>query len=101
MGLAERLPEFPHTDTLASEMLGPSLLPNDGWEMHGSTRRRFPTRLCSLGRKGGLMVTIRGHNALDRDFANIQALGRAQCGISGRDFLIATIVKPLALAMGI
>ena len=42
------------------------------------------------------MVTIRGHNALDRDFANIQALGRAQCGISGRYFLM---VLPLLIKM--
>src|SRR5712692_1840064 len=96
MGLEEILPEFPHTDTLASEMLGPYILPNDGLEIHGSTILRVPTRFCSLGLKGGLMVTILGHNALDRDVANIQALGRAQCGISGRYFLM---VLPLPIKM--
>src|SRR6266849_1678727 len=96
MGLEEILPEFPHTDTLASEMLGPYILPNDGLEMHGSTIRRFPTRFCSVGLKGGLMVTRLGQNALDRDFANIQALGRAQCGMSGRYCLL---VLPLLINM--
>src|SRR5207253_10012149 len=33
------------------------------------------------------MVTILGHNSLDRAFPNIQALGGAQCGIPGRYFL--------------
>src|SRR4051794_30784513 len=96
MGLEEILPEFPHTDTLASEILGPDILPNDGWEIHGSTILRFPTRFCSLGLKGELRVTILGHNSLDRDFANIQALCRAQCGISGRYFLM---VLPLVIKM--
>jgi len=77
MGLEEILPEFPHTDTLASEMLGPYILTNDGLEMHGSTTLGFPTRFRSLGLEGVPMVTIRSHNALDRDFPNIQALGCA------------------------
>ena len=94
MGLEEILLEFPHTDTLASEILGPYILPNDGLEIHGSTILRFPTRFCSLGRKGRLMVTILGHNSLDRDFANIQALGCAQCGLPGRYFLM---VLPLLI----
>ena len=53
-------------------------------------------------RRGGTMqrslpmVTILGHNALDRDFPNIQALGCAQCGIPGRYFLR---VLPLLIKM--
>jgi hypothetical protein len=96
LGLEERLPEFPHTDTLASDMLGPYLLPNAGLAIHGSTLRRFPTRVCRLGLKGGLMVTRRGPTALDRAFAHIQALGCAQCGIAGRYFLM---VLPLLIKM--
>src|SRR5262249_34483496 len=42
------------------------------------------------------MVTILRHNSLDRDFANIEALGCAQCGIPGRYFLI---VLPLLIKM--
>ena len=96
MGLAERLPEFPHTDTLASEILGPYILPNDGLEIHGSTTLGFPTRFRSLGLEGVPMVTILGHNSLDRDFPNIQALGCAQRGIPGRYFLR---VLPLLIKM--
>src|SRR4029453_3319286 len=45
--------------------------------------RVFPRPVvCSLGLKGGLMVTMLGHNALGRDFADIKALGCAQWGIS-------------------
>ena len=42
------------------------------------------------------MVTILGHNSLDRAFPNIQALGGAQCGIPGRYFLR---VLPLLIKM--
>src|SRR5712691_2513653 len=84
MGLDEILPEFPHTDTLAREILGAYIRTNDGLEIHGSTIFRFPTRLRSLGLAGVPMVTILGPNALDRAFPNIQALGSAQCGIPGR-----------------
>src|SRR5262245_37261818 len=49
-----------------------------------------------IPREGGLMVTILGHNALNRDCANIQALGCAHYGISGRYFLI---LLPLLIKM--
>jgi hypothetical protein len=42
------------------------------------------------------MVTILGHNSLDRDFPNIQALGCAPCGIPGRYFLL---MLPLLIKM--
>ena len=42
------------------------------------------------------MVTILGHNSLDRDFPNIEALSCAQCGIPGRYFLR---VLPLLIKM--
>jgi hypothetical protein len=71
MGRDERLPKFPHTDTLARSILGPDILTNDGLEIHGSTTLGFPTRCRSLGLEGVSMVTILGHNALDRDFPNI------------------------------
>src|ERR1700694_1433293 len=96
MGLEERLPKLPHTDTLAREILGPYILTNDGLEIHGSTILGFPTRFRSLGREGVPMVTILGHNSLDCDFPNIQALGCAQCGIPGRYFLR---VLPLLIKM--
>ena len=96
MGLAEILPQFPHTDTVARSLLGPYILTNDGLEMHGSTILGFPTRLRSLGLEGGPMVMILGHNALDRHFPNIQALGCAQGGIPGRYFLR---VLPLRIKM--
>ena len=96
MGLDEILPKFPHPDTVARSILGPYILTNDGLEMHGSTTLGFPTRFRSLGLEGVPMVTRRGHNALDRDFPNIQALGCAQCGIPGRYFLR---VLPLLIKM--
>src|SRR5215831_73618 len=96
MGLDEILPKFPHTDTLARSMLGPYILTNDGLEIHRSTTLGFPTRFHSLGLEGVPMVTILGHNSLDRDFPNIQALGCAQCGIPGRYFLR---VLPLLIKM--
>ena len=96
MGLDEILPKFPHTDTLASSILGPYIRTNDGLEMHGSTIIRFPARCRRLDLEGVPMLTIRGPNALDRDFPNIQALGCAQCGIPGRYFLK---VLPLLIKM--
>jgi hypothetical protein len=96
MGLAERLPQLPHTDTLARSILGPYLRTHDRLEMHGSPLLGFPTRFRSLGREGVPRVTILGHNALDRDFPNIQALGCAPCGIPGRYFLR---VLPLLIKM--
>ena len=96
MGLNEILPKFPHTDTVARSMLGPYIRTNDGLEIHGSTTLGFPTRLHSVDLEGVPMVTIRGHNALDRDFPTIQALGCAQCGIPGRYFLR---VLPLLIKM--
>ena len=96
MGLKEILPQFLHTDTLARSMLGAYLLTNDGLEIHGRTILRLPARFRRLGRNGVPMVTILGHNSLDRDFANIQALGCAQCGIPGRYFLM---VLPLLIKM--
>src|SRR5216683_6966384 len=71
MGLEEIMPEFPHTDTLASSILGPYIRTNDGLEIHGSTIIRFPARCRSLDLEGVPMVTILGPNALDRDFPNI------------------------------
>src|SRR4030095_14226122 len=96
MGLDEIMPELPHTDTLASSILGPYILTNDGLEIHGSTIIRFPARFRSLDLEGGPMLTILGHNSLDRDFPNIQALGCAQCGIPGRYFFM---VLPLLIKM--
>ena len=96
MGLDEILPQFTHTDTLARSILGPYLLTNDGLEIHGSTIIRFPARFRSLDLESVPMLTILGHNSLDRDFANIKALGWAQCGISGRYFLM---VLPLLIKM--
>jgi len=96
LGLDERLPQFPHTDTLASSMLGAYRRTHDGLEMHGSTILRFPARFRSLGLEGVPMVTIRGHKALDRDFPNIQALGCAQGGMPGRYGLM---VLPLLITM--
>src|SRR6267143_1029241 len=96
MGLDEILPEFPHTDTLARSILGPYILTNDGLEIHGSTIIRFPARFRSLDLESVPMLTILGHNALDRAFPNIQALGCAQCGIPGRYCLI---VLPLLIKM--
>src|SRR4029453_12260583 len=87
MGLEEILPKFPHTDTLARSMLGPYIFTNDGLEMHGSTILGLPTRFRRWGLERVPMVTIRGHNALDRDCPNIQALGWAQCGMPGLSFL--------------
>ncbi len=78
MGLEEIRPEFPYTDALASSILGPYILTNAGLEIHGSTIIRFPARFRSLDLDGVPMVTRLGHNALDRDFPNIQALGCAQ-----------------------
>ena len=96
MGVDEILPQFPHTDTLARSILGAYILTNDGLEIHGSTIRRFPARFRSLGLDGVPMLTIFGHNSLDRDFPNIQALGCAQCGIPGRYCLM---VLPLLIKM--
>src|SRR6266567_6028260 len=96
MSLDEILPQLPHTDTLARSILGPDILTDDGLEIHGSTTRGFPTRFRSLGLESVPMVTRLGHNALDRDFPNIQALGCAQCGIPGRYFLR---VLPLLIKM--
>jgi len=96
LGLDERLPQFPHTDTLASSMLGAYRRTHDGLEMHGSTILRFPARFRSWGLEGVPMVTIRGHKALDRDFPNIQALGCAQGGMPGRYGLM---VLPLLITM--
>jgi hypothetical protein len=96
MGLDERRPEFPHTDTLARSMLGPHIRTNDGLEMHGSTISRLPARFRSVDREGVPLLTIRGHNALDRAFPHIQALGCAQCGMPGRDFFM---VLPLFIQM--
>ena len=96
MGLDEILPQFPHTDTLARSMLGPYILTNDGLEIHGSTTLGFPTRFRSLGLEGVPMVPILGHNALDRDCPNIQALGCAQCRIPGRYCLLGL---PLLIKM--
>ena len=96
MGLEEVLPKFPHTDPLARSILGPYILTNDGLEIHGSTTLGFPTRFRSLGLEGVPMVTILGHNSLDRDFPNIEALSCAQCGIPGRYFLR---VLPLLIKM--
>src|SRR5215475_14215604 len=96
MGLDEILPQLPHTDTLARSILGPYILTNDGLEIHGSTILGFPTRFRRWGLEGVPMVTILGHNSLDRDFPNIQALGCAQCGIPGRYFLI---MLPLLIKM--
>ena len=96
LGLDERLPQFPHTDTLASSMLGAYRRTHDGLEIPGSTILRFPARFRSLGLEGVPMVTIRGHKALDRDFPNIQALGCAQCGSPGRYCLM---VLPLLIKM--
>src|SRR5713101_1834364 len=96
MGLDEILPKVPHTDTVARSILGPYILTNDGLEIHGSTILGFPTRFRSLGLEGVPMVTILGHNSLDRDFPNIQALGCAQGGIPGRYFLR---VLPLLIKM--
>jgi hypothetical protein len=87
MGLEEILPQLPHTATLARSMLGPDIRTNDGLEMHGSTLLGVPTRFRRVGLEGVSMVTILGHKSLARDFPNIQALGCAQCGIPGRDFL--------------
>src|SRR5215813_2088007 len=96
MGLDEILPKFPHTDPLACSILGPYIRTNDGLEIHGRTILGFPTRFRSLGLEGVPMVTILSHNSLDRDFANIEALGCAQCGIPGRYFLR---VLPLLIKM--
>ena len=96
MGLNEILPQFLHTDTLASSILGPYILTNDGLEIHGRTILRFPARFRCLGRNGVPMLPILGHNSLDRDFPNIQALGCAQCGIPGRYCLM---VLPLLIKM--
>jgi hypothetical protein len=84
------------TVSLARSILGPYILTNDRLEIPGSTILGFPTRFRSLGLEGVPRVTIRGHNALDRDFPNIQALGCAQCGIPGRYFLR---VLPLLIKM--
>ena len=94
MGLDEILPELPHTNTLASSILGPYILTNDGLEIDGSTILGFPARLRSLDLAGVPMLPILGHNALYCDFSNIQALGCAQCGIPGRYFLL---VLPLLI----
>jgi hypothetical protein len=96
MGLKEILPQFLHTDTLARSILGAYLLTNDGLEIHGRTILRLPALFRRLGRNGVPMVTILGHNSLDRDFPNIQALGCAQCGMSGRYCLM---VLPLLIKM--
>jgi hypothetical protein len=48
MRLDEILPQFPHPDTLAREILGPYIRTNDGLEIHGSTTLGFPTRFRSL-----------------------------------------------------
>ena len=96
MGLDEILPEFPHTNTLASSILGPYILTNDGLEIDGSTILGFPARLRSLDLAGVPMLPILGHNSLYCDFSNIQALGCAQCGIPGRYFLL---VLPLLIKM--
>src|SRR5262245_11172033 len=96
MGLDEILPKFPHTDPLACSILGPYIRTNDGLEIHGRTILGFPTRFRSLGLEGVPMVTILRHNSLDRDFANIEAPGCAQCGLPGRYFLI---VLPLLSEM--
>jgi len=61
MGLDKILPEFPHTDTVASEILGTYILTNDGLEIHCSTIFRFPTRLRSLGLAGVPMEIGRAH----------------------------------------
>src|SRR5215475_10754396 len=96
MGLDEILPQLPHTDTLARSILGPYILTNDGLEIHGRTILGFPTRFRRWGLAGVPMVTILGHNSLDRDFPNIQALSGAQCRIPGRYFLR---VLPLLIKM--
>jgi hypothetical protein len=83
-GLKERRPQGLHTDTLASSILGADIRTNDGVESHGRTILRLPARCRRLGRHGVPMVTIRGHKALDRDCPNIQALGWAYGGMSGR-----------------
>src|SRR5258705_12394805 len=44
MGLEEILPQFPHPDTLAREILGPDIRTNDGLGINGSTTLGFPTR---------------------------------------------------------
>jgi len=90
--LDEILPKLPHTDTLARSILGPYILTHDGLEIHGSTTLGLPTRLRSLGLESVPMVTILGHNALDRDCPNIQALGCAPWGMPGRDCLL---MRPL------
>ena len=94
MGLDERRPQLPHPDPLARSMLRPSILTNDGVKMHGSTPRGLPTRFRSLGLEGVPRVTRRGHNALDRDCPNIQALGCAPWGMPGRDCLL---MRPLLI----
>jgi hypothetical protein len=91
-GLAEIRPKLPHTNTLARSILRPDLRTNDGVKMHGSTPRGLPTRFRSLGLEGVPKVTRRGHNALDRDCPNIQALGCAPWGMPGRDCLL---MRPL------
>src|SRR4029450_7354223 len=96
MSLNERRPQFLHTDPLASSILGAYILTNDGLEIHGSTILRLPARFRSWGRNGVPMLTILGHNSLDRDFPNIQALGCASCGIPGRYCLIGL---PLLIKM--
>jgi hypothetical protein len=83
-GLDEIRPQFPHTDTWARSMRGPSIRTHDGWEMHGSTTLEFPTRLRSWGLEGVPRVTRRGHTALAREVPHIQTLGWAPCGIPGR-----------------
>jgi hypothetical protein len=86
--LDERGPQLPHTDTVARSMLGPSIRPHDGGEMHGRTTRGVPTRLRSLGLEGVPRVTIRGPQALDRAGAHLQALGCAPGGVPGRYCLL-------------
>ena len=87
MGLDARRPQWPHTDPLACEILGPSIRTHDGGEMHGRTIRGLPTRFHRVSLEGVPRVTRRSPNALDRDCSPIEALGCAQCGLPGRYFL--------------
>jgi hypothetical protein len=83
-GVEARRPKWPHPDTVAGAILGPSLRTHDGLERHGRTSIRVPTRCRCVALPVVPMVTIRCHAARDRDCSPTQALGRAPWGLPGR-----------------